>query len=108
MAINFKAPPRYQMLDINQTPEIEDERIVGWTIRVMMVSGSMFNVAEEVYKCQPGEARVMNALDVLDVLESILKKMDDERDLLKRCADELDQKLAMASINNHPSETPAV
>lgn len=103
----FSNPPRYTMLPCPQDRHIEDGRIVAWTLRVMMTSGPFVNVSEEEYTCQVGEVRVEGD-NLGGFLEQILKKVDDERDFLNRCADELEQKMKLAQVASEPLNTPAV
>lgn len=102
MTVPFEFTPRYPIQPSIQDYRTDGEVITGWIIRAAMRHQGVYHEVEHSYDCETDERVPLGSALRDSILERICMKVFASENLLERCADELEAKIA-AQINGDPN-----
>jgi len=90
----YKTAPRYPVDAILPQPVMDDDVVVAWIIPLTMRSKGFSHTLYERWECAEDERFAPHDPQASRLLERIILRLINDRDIFDRCADALEAKIA--------------
>lgn len=90
----FQFIPAYTTLPVTPTPVLENGLAVAWDIPTTMTDQNVIHTVIERYVCEEDEILAPTDPRVSRILERAMSKLASTKDVLRRCAKGLEEKIA--------------
>jgi len=94
---------RYATLPVSPAPVVENGLAIAWDIPTTMTHQGVEHTLTERYICAEDEKMLPTDPRVSRLLERAMLALEIERNVLERCADELEAKIAAQTEEPSPS-----